>query len=144
MLRQATSSTPSRREAESLLLAGRAGEGKSSIMAQVIEKLDEAGVTYLALSMDELDGVISSADLGNRWGLPASPPSCLASRPLEVRPFYASPNWTPSALCRVVTSKGINSSRNCFSRHRALLKNCGSCLRADHSTLSTMTPLGAL
>ena len=59
--------------AESLLVAGRAGEGKSSIVAQVIEEVGEAGVTYLALSMDELDGVISSAELGERLGLPASP-----------------------------------------------------------------------
>ena len=59
--------------AESLLLAGRAGEGKSSIVAQVLERVNEAGVTYLALSMDELGGVVSSADLGGRLGLPASP-----------------------------------------------------------------------
>ena len=59
--------------AESLLLAGRAGEGKSSILAQVLDRVREAGVTYLALSMEDLDGVISSADLGGRLGLPASP-----------------------------------------------------------------------
>ena len=58
---------------ESLLVAGRAGEGKSSILAQVLEGLREAGVTHVALSMDELDGVTSSADLGGRLGLPASP-----------------------------------------------------------------------
>ena len=59
--------------AESLLVAGRAGEGKSSIVAQVLEKVGEAGITYLALSMDELGGIISSADLGSRLGFPASP-----------------------------------------------------------------------
>ena len=32
-----------------------------------------SGVPHLALSMDELDGVLSSADLGDRLGLPASP-----------------------------------------------------------------------
>ena len=59
--------------AESLLLAGRAGEGKSSVVAQVLDRLNEAGVPYLALPMDELDGVISSVELGGRYGLSASP-----------------------------------------------------------------------
>ncbi len=58
---------------ESLLLAGRAGEGKSCIVAQVLEKLASAGIPHLALSMDELNGVISSADLGRRMDLSASP-----------------------------------------------------------------------
>ena len=58
---------------QSLLLAGSAGEGKTCIMAQVIEELDEADTPYLVLSMDALDDVISSTDLGDRMGLPASP-----------------------------------------------------------------------
>ena len=58
---------------QSLLLAGAAGDGKSCLVAQVIDELREAGVPHLALSMDELDGVLSSADLGDRLGLPASP-----------------------------------------------------------------------
>ena len=58
---------------QSLLLAGAAGDGKSCLVAQVIEELRKAQVPHLALSMDEVDGVVSSTDLGDRLGLPASP-----------------------------------------------------------------------
>lgn len=58
---------------QSLLLAGAAGDGKSCLVAQVIEQLRVARVPHLALSMDELDGVVSAAELGDRLGLPASP-----------------------------------------------------------------------
>ena len=58
---------------QSLLLAGSAGQGKTCIVAQVIEGLREAGIPYLALSMDELEGIVSSTDLGDKMGLPASP-----------------------------------------------------------------------
>ena len=58
---------------QSLLLAGAAGDGKSCLVAQVINKLRVARVPHLALSMDELEGIVSSVDLGDRLGLPASP-----------------------------------------------------------------------
>ena len=58
---------------QSLLLAGAAGDGKSCLVAQVIEELRQARVPYLALSMDELDGVVSSTDLGHKLGLPRLP-----------------------------------------------------------------------
>ena len=58
---------------QSLLLAGAAGDGKSCLVAQVIDELREARVPHLALSMDEVDGVVSSTDLGHKLGLPASP-----------------------------------------------------------------------
>ena len=58
---------------QSLLLAGSAGEGKSCLVAQVIKKLRAARVPHVALSMDELEGIVSSAGLGDRMGLPASP-----------------------------------------------------------------------
>ena len=57
----------------SLLLAGSAGEGKTCLVAQVIEGLREAGVPHLALSMDAVEGIVSAAYLGDRMGLPASP-----------------------------------------------------------------------
>ena len=60
-------------DSQSLLLAGSAGEGKTCLVAQVLKALHEAGVPHLALSMDELEGIVSSADLGERLGLPASP-----------------------------------------------------------------------
>lgn len=58
---------------QSLLLAGTAGIGKSCIVAQVLEQLDEAEIAHLVLSLDALDGVVSSTDLAQRMGLPASP-----------------------------------------------------------------------
>lgn len=58
---------------QSLLLAGRAGEGKSCIVAQVLEQLAQAQTPHFALSMDELGGSISSMDLAKRMDLPASP-----------------------------------------------------------------------
>ena len=58
---------------QSLLLAGSAGEGKTCVVAQVLKTLHDAGIPHLALSMDELEGIVSSADLGERLGLPASP-----------------------------------------------------------------------
>ena len=57
----------------SVLLVGSAGEGKSCLMAQVIQDLRGAGIQHLVVSMDELEGVVSSVDLGRRIGLPASP-----------------------------------------------------------------------
>ena len=57
----------------SLLLAGTAGEGKSCIVAQVLELLSESRIPHIVLSVDELEGVISTAELGERLGLPASP-----------------------------------------------------------------------
>ena len=58
---------------QSLLLAGSAGEGKSCVVAQVLNQLGEARIPHLALSTDELDGIVSSTDLASRMGLPASP-----------------------------------------------------------------------
>ena len=58
---------------QSLLLAGAAGEGKSCIVAQVLELLSERQIPHIVLSMEELDGIISSAELGDHLGLPASP-----------------------------------------------------------------------
>ena len=58
---------------QSLLLAGAAGEGKSCIVAQVLDLLSERQIPHIVLSMEELDGVISTAELGKRLGLPASP-----------------------------------------------------------------------
>ena len=57
----------------SVLLAGTAGEGKSCIVAQVVERLGESLTPHIVLSMDELTDVISAAELGERLGLPASP-----------------------------------------------------------------------
>ena len=58
---------------QSLLLAGSAGDGKTCIVAQVTTKLREAQFPHLVLSMEEVDGIVSSTDLGTRMGLPASP-----------------------------------------------------------------------
>ena len=57
----------------SLLLAGTAGEGKSCIGRAGCRLLSESSIPHVVLSMDELEGVISTAELGERLGLPASP-----------------------------------------------------------------------
>ena len=61
----------------SLLVAGSAGEGKTCLLAQVVGHLQDAGVPLLALSMDELEGVFSSAVLGHGMDLPTSPATVL-------------------------------------------------------------------
>ena len=58
---------------QSVLLAGKAGEGKSCIVAQTLDLLSEQQSPHMVLAMDDLDGVISTAELGRRLGLPASP-----------------------------------------------------------------------
>ncbi len=58
---------------ESLLLAGSAGDGKTCIVAQVVMNLQASQIPHLVLSMEEIDGIVSSTDLGSRMGLPASP-----------------------------------------------------------------------
>ncbi len=58
---------------QSLLLTGSAGDGKTCIVAQVTTKLLEAQIPHLMLSMEEVEGIVSSTDLGTRMGLPASP-----------------------------------------------------------------------
>ncbi|MCY4576176.1 MAG: hypothetical protein OXC55_06235 [Chloroflexi bacterium] len=58
---------------ESLLLTGSAGVGKTCVLAQIAKRLDGEQVLYLVVSMEEVEGVISSADLGRKLGLPTSP-----------------------------------------------------------------------
>ena len=58
---------------DSLLLSGKAGVGKTCVIAQVTEMFADEGVTHLAISMEEIEGAISSVDLGRKLGLPTSP-----------------------------------------------------------------------
>ena len=61
----------------SVLLEGSAGEGKSSVLAQVAQVLQSDQVPHLVLSMDEIDGTLTSHELAQRIGLPTSPATVL-------------------------------------------------------------------
>ena len=58
---------------DSLLLSGNAGVGKTCVMAQVTEMFAVEEVAHLAVSMDAIEGALSSVDLGRKLGLPTSP-----------------------------------------------------------------------
>src|SRR5436190_1240998 len=59
---------------KSVLVQGRAGEGKTCVLAQTIEQLESAGIPHLALRLDLLTAADVSAQLvGRNRGLPDSP-----------------------------------------------------------------------
>lgn len=60
------------------LLAGTAGGGKSSVLAQTVASLEAAGAEVLALRLDRLDPFASTADLGRQLGIETSPAVALA------------------------------------------------------------------
>ncbi len=60
-------------DGESLLLGGGAGIGKSCVLAQIAKVLEGEKVPHLIVSMDTIEGVMSSIDLGRKLGLPTSP-----------------------------------------------------------------------
>ena len=60
-----------------VLVTGKAGVGKSSVIAQVIEKIQERSMLFLALRIDHLDPCPTPTDIGSQLGLPAAPDSVL-------------------------------------------------------------------
>ena len=61
-------------DGKSVMLEGVAGSGKSCVLAQVLERLDEQGVPCLVVRLDRLDSSDQRAQaLGTRLGLPKSP-----------------------------------------------------------------------
>ena len=59
---------------KSVMLEGMAGSGKSCVLAQLIDYLDNQGVPCLVLRLDQLDSSDRRAQaIGFRLGLPASP-----------------------------------------------------------------------
>ena len=60
-----------------ILLTGKAGVGKSSVISQALDELDGREWPILALRVDELDPVSTPRDIGKQLGLSASPVSAL-------------------------------------------------------------------
>ena len=61
------------------LVTGKAGVGKSSVIAQTLEEIDGREWPILALRVDRIEPAASPRELGQRLGLPASPASALAN-----------------------------------------------------------------
>ena len=61
------------------LVTGKAGVGKSSVIAQTLEEIDGRGWPILALRADRIEPAATPRELGQRLGLPASPASALAN-----------------------------------------------------------------
>ena len=64
---------------KTVLVTGKAGVGKSSVLSQTIGEIETRGWAMLSLRVDRLEPSQSPADLGRHLGLPASPVSVLAS-----------------------------------------------------------------
>ena len=61
------------------LVTGKTGVGKSSLIAQALEEIEERGWPILALRVDRIEPAATPRELGQRLGLPASPASALAN-----------------------------------------------------------------
>jgi hypothetical protein len=66
-------------EKQSILGVGEAGVGKSGVMLQVLEKLQNQGVPVLAFRVDRLEPTPLPDKLGEQLGLPGSPAIVLAN-----------------------------------------------------------------
>ena len=64
---------------KTVLVTGKAGVGKSSVLSQTIGEIEGRGWTLLSLRVDRLEPSQSPAEVGRILGLPASPVSVLAS-----------------------------------------------------------------
>ena len=64
---------------KTVLVTGKAGVGKSSVLSQTIGKIEGRDWTLLSLRVDRLEPSQSPAEVGRSLGLPASPVSVLAS-----------------------------------------------------------------
>ncbi|WP_100616857.1 AAA family ATPase [Bacillus cereus] len=62
-----------------LILTGDSGSGKSGILLEIINKLDEDGITYIPLRVDRRVPKNTAEQFGKELGLPDSPAFCLAS-----------------------------------------------------------------
>jgi hypothetical protein len=62
-----------------VLLQGSAGMGKSEVLSELLEQLDEEGIPHLAIRLDRLKRSASAAQIGEELGLAAAPPVVLAA-----------------------------------------------------------------
>jgi hypothetical protein len=62
------------------LVSAPAGGGKSGLIVQVIEKLEDMGIPYLAVRLDRLDPTLrTTTQIGEKLDLPGSPASLLGA-----------------------------------------------------------------
>lgn len=64
---------------QSILLEGEAGVGKSGVMLQVLERLQNQGVPVLTYRVDRLEPTLLPDNVGQQLGLPGSPAIVLAN-----------------------------------------------------------------
>jgi hypothetical protein len=69
----------SHKERRGVLLAGEAGVGKSGVILQVVEALQEQGVPVIAFRIDRLEPTPLPNNVGEQLGLPGSPVNVLAA-----------------------------------------------------------------
>ena len=65
--------------ARAVMVSGRAGVGKTSVISQTLQRIKDRDWSMLALRVDRLDPSPTPTELGNSLGLPASPVSVLAA-----------------------------------------------------------------
>jgi hypothetical protein len=70
-----------------VVVEGVAGAGKSDVLLQLCEQLEEDGTPYLVVRLDRQDATPLPQELGRALGLPGSPPAVLAAAAPE-RPSY--------------------------------------------------------
>jgi hypothetical protein len=62
-----------------VLLTGEAGVGKSGVILQVVESLQEQGLPLITFRVDRLEPTLLPSDVGRQLGLPDSPANVLAA-----------------------------------------------------------------
>jgi hypothetical protein len=62
-----------------VLLTGEAGVGKSGVIFQVVESLQEHGLPLITFRVDRLEPTLLPSDVGRQLGLPDSPANVLAA-----------------------------------------------------------------
>jgi hypothetical protein len=62
-----------------VLLTGEAGVGKSGVILQAVESLQEQGLTLITFRIDRLGPAVLPSDVGRQLGLPDSPANVLAA-----------------------------------------------------------------
>jgi hypothetical protein len=62
-----------------VLVQGSAGMGKSEVLSELLERLDEEGIPHLAIRLDRLKRSASVAQIGQELDLPAAPPVVLSA-----------------------------------------------------------------
>ena len=62
-----------------LVVSGKAGVGKTAVISQTVQKMQDRDWPMLALRVDRLEPVLTPSELGSALGFPASPVSVLAA-----------------------------------------------------------------